>query len=213
MAVIVRSRVLTERWCARWGVAAAGLGLLVAGGCGDGSAARKSVVVFHADSLSMPFEAIEEAFEKLHPDLDLQRTPSGSVMAANKILLGNSADVIAVADYLVIDDVLAPEGHTDWSICFATNEIGIAYTTASKHRAELTPENWFEILTRDDVTVGAGDPDNDPCGYWTELCWKLADKHYDGESVFDRMMKACPRADRPDDAQQLMARITSQGRT
>ena len=43
------------------------------------------VVMFHAGSLTMPFEAMEKAFEAKYPDVDLQREPSGSQAAARKV--------------------------------------------------------------------------------------------------------------------------------
>lgn len=36
------------------------------------------VTMFHAGSLTMPFEAMEKAFEAKYPVVDLQREPSGS---------------------------------------------------------------------------------------------------------------------------------------
>jgi molybdate/tungstate transport system substrate-binding protein len=172
-------------------------------------------MVFIADSLATPFAAVEKAFEEANPDLEIVREPSGSVMVATKIAsLNRKADVIAVADYLVIENILQPKNHADWYVCFATNEIGIAKTTASKYGSEINADNWFEILSRDDVTVGAGNPEHDPCGYWTELAWKLADLHYKPEtSIFERMMAKAPRKTRPSDSQQLLSRLQSAGGT
>ena len=189
---------------------AAVLSVVVGVGCDS----KPSVMVFHADSLATPFDAIEKAFELKYPDLDLQREVTGSVMAANKIVsLNRQADVIAVADYLVIENMLKPR-YTDWLICFATNEVVIGKTQASKYRNELNADNWYEILLRDDVTVQAANPDHDPAGYWTELAWKLADLHYGktgAESIYDRFLKKLPREERVSDAQQMLSRLQSDG--
>ena len=195
------------------------VGLAVLSGCrggddsGQPSVARKPGLILHADSLATPFESLERAFEAKHTDLDVMRESSGSRLAARKVMLGRPADVIAVADYLIVDQMLRPE-FADWYVCFATNQVGIARTDASRYGGEISAENWFEILTRPKVNVGAGNPNEDPCGYWTELCWKLADLHYKPEqSIYERMMKKCPRETRLADAQQLLARAESMGGT
>ena len=189
------------------------MALLICAGCGGDSAETVELRVLMADSLSRSFRAVAEAFEKQHPEVTLQLNPSGSVLAARKIVEANDrADVLAVADYLVIDKLLRPD-HADWYICFATNEIGIAYSDASQGAAELTADNWYEVLSRDGVKVAAANPLHDPCGYWTELCWQLADLHYgtDGRIVAAMTAKCGEAETRRGDSQQLMQLVEVAG--
>jgi molybdate/tungstate transport system substrate-binding protein len=169
-----------------------------------------------ADSLSRPFNTLARAFEESNPGIEVVQIPSGSVLAARKLTEGKDrADVLAVADYLVIDKLLRPD-HADWYICFATNEIGIAYTDASKGAARLTSDNWFHVLSGEGVKVAAANPYHDPCGYWTELCWQLADKFYPadvgGGKIVKTMTAKCGKPDsRRSDAQQLLQLVESAG--
>ena len=206
-------RRLTRRFAARLAVA---LCLAAIIGCGDKSKPEKPQLrVFVADSLLRPFNALGKAFEKTRP-VEMVQIPSGSVLAARKISENNDqADVLAVADRFVIDKLLRPK-FADWYICFATNEIGIAYTDASKGAAELTTGKWWEILSREGVKVAAANPYHDPCGYWTELCWTLADRHYPpdqgGGRIADLMHAKCGQGgDRRSDSEQLLQLVESAG--
>ncbi|HOW72559.1 MAG TPA: extracellular solute-binding protein [Phycisphaerae bacterium] len=183
--------------------------------CCDSKPDKPQLRVFVADSLFRPFNALGKAFEKTHP-VELVQIPSGSVLAARKIRENSDqADVLAVADCFVIDKLLRPQ-FADWYVCFATNEIGIVYTDASKGAAELTTSKWWEILGREGVRVAAANPYHDPCGYWTELCWKLADRHYPPEQgggrIADRMRTQCGEgADRRSDSEQLLQLVEAAG--
>ena len=172
--------------------------------------------VFMADSLSRPFNVFARAFEESNPGIELIQIPSGSTLAARKLTEGkDQADVLAVADYMVIDKLLRPD-HADWYICFARNEIGIVYTDASEGAAELNSDNWFYVLSSEGVKVAAANPYHDPCGYWTELCWQLADKFYPpdkgGGKIVITMTAKCGEPDsRRSDAQQLLQLVESAG--
>lgn len=187
---------------------------LASGGCNsDGEQGKTSIRVFMADSLFQPLEKAQAGLQAAQPGIEATLIPSGSVLAARKIVdSGDQADVLAVADYMVIDRLMRPK-FADWYICFATNEIVIAYTNASRGAATLTADNWFEVLSRDDVKVGAANPYHDPCGYWTELVWQLADRHYaraGGESVSDRMHRKCGESgDRRSDSEELLQILES----
>jgi len=189
--------------------------LLLLAAC-DGREEKTQLRVFVADSLARSFESVATAFEQEHPDTEVICVPSGSVLAARKLTEANDqADVLAVADYQVIERLLRPE-YAKWYICFATNEIGIAYTDASRGASDLTADNWFEILAHPDTTVAAASPIHDPCGYWTELCWKLADLHYPpgqggGRITTAMNLKCGPPDRRRSDSQQLMQLLETPG--
>jgi len=135
------------------------------------------IIIFHAGSLSVPFKEIAAAFTKEYPEINVMREAAGSRACARKIRdLKKPCDVIASADYTVIENLLIPE-YATWCIKFANNEMAIVYRDASRRADEITAQNWYDILTDDNVAFGRSDPDADPCGYRTILTIKLAEKH------------------------------------
>jgi molybdate/tungstate transport system substrate-binding protein len=136
------------------------------------------VIIFHAGSLSVPLKLATEEFKKLHPGVNFFLESAGSVKCARKITdLNKVCDIMASADYTVIDEMLIPE-HTNWNIKFASNEMCIVYHEASRYSEEINQDNWYEILMKDDVVYGRSDPNADPCGYRAVLVSQLAEKHY-----------------------------------
>ena len=176
---------------------------------------NRQLIAFIADSLDVPFKRMEDLFERDHPDIDLILEPSGSVLAGRKVTLGRRCDILAVADHRVIDDL--PPEYATWRIDFATNEIVIGGTQMSKHINEISAENWHEVLLRDDVLFGRADPDLDPCGYWTLLCWKLAEKHYGpsgtAEGLYEKLLAKLPPGGRyvREDSHKLMSLVEGTG--
>ncbi len=155
------------------------------------------LMVFHAGSLSVPLKEVADAFEKEHPGVKVLREAAGSRECARKVSdIGRPCDVLASADYAVIDSLLIPK-HADWNIKFAGNEMAIVYTEKAKHAGEITGGNWPEILMREDVSFGRSDPNADPCGYRTILTLKLAEKHYGLPGLTDRLLQKDTRFLRP----------------
>ncbi|WP_428024583.1 tungstate ABC transporter substrate-binding protein WtpA [Arcobacter sp.] len=149
--------------------------------------AKEKVVVFHAGSLAVPFSQIEAAFEAKYPQFDVQREASGSRAAARKISeIGKAADVMASADYKVIDNLLVPKD-AKFNAQFATNEMAIAYTPKAKYANEINAQNWPEIFLRDGVKVGHSNPNMDPCGYRSMLVTKLAESYYKMPGFYDKL--------------------------
>lgn len=149
--------------------------------------AAKPVVVFHAGSLSVPFAAIEKAFEAKYPQFDVVREPAGSRACARKISqIGKPADVMASADYKVIDNLLIPK-HAKFNAQFATNEMAIAYTEKSKFADEINSKNWTEIFLRKGVKVGHSNPNLDPCGYRSILVTQLAGIYYKKPDFYEKL--------------------------
>jgi len=182
-------------------LAASGLGLaallislapLAPSGCSGG---RKTLRVFAADALSHSFHEIEREFERLHPDTDVSLDIQGSIFLTRLVPL-RRADVVAVADHRLIQKILYPK-HATWVAKFATTELVIAATTASARGAEISPENWYDILLRPDVRYGYADPSQDPCGYYTRLAWQLAENHYaashaEARPLAKQLIENCP---------------------
>jgi molybdate/tungstate transport system substrate-binding protein len=153
-----------------------------------GNNAKTKVIIFHAGSLSVPLKEMERSYEELNPDIDIQLEGAGSVACARKITdLGRECDIMASADYKVIDEMLIPD-YTDLNIRFASNSMAIAFTDNSARSDEINTENWFNILMDEDVIYGRSDPDSDPCGYRTVMTMKLAEKHYNQEGITEKLM-------------------------
>ena len=149
--------------------------------------AKENILIYHAGSLAVPFAHIEKVFEAKYPQYDVLREASGSRAAARKISdIGKAADVMASADYKVIDNLLIPN-HAKFNAQFATNEMALAYTSQSKYAGEINAENWTEIFLRDGVKVGHSNPNMDPCGYRSMLVTQLAEEHYKQPNFFKKL--------------------------
>jgi molybdate/tungstate transport system substrate-binding protein len=167
--------------------------LLAALPCSVGAEPQGKLVMFHAGSLSVPFAAMEKVFEASYPKLDLLREPSGSQKAARKISeLKKPCDIMASADYKVIDKLLIPD-FADWNVRFATNQLVLCYTDKSKYSNDINADNWYRVLQRKGVSWGHADPNLDPCGYRSLMVLQLAEKHYNQPGLYDKMIAIRPR--------------------
>ncbi len=139
---------------------------------------NNQLIIFHAGSLTVPFEKIIDGFKKENPNVEVLKEIAGSRECARKISeIKKPCDVFASADYLVIDQLLIPT-FTEWNLKFATNEMTITYSPKSRRAKEINQKNWYEILLDEKVNIGRADPNADPCGYRTVLSLKLADIYY-----------------------------------
>ena len=146
---------------------------------------KQELKVFHAGSLSVPFDEIESEFEEKYPEFDVKRESAGSRDTVRKVTdLNKKADIIASADYTVIDELMIPE-FSDWYVNFATNEMVIMYNPESKRSDEINKNNWYKILLDKTVEYGHSEPDADPCGYRSQLVWKLAENYYNEKNLYD----------------------------
>ena len=154
-----------------------------------GAQQAKTVKVFHAGSLAVPLAEVESQFEALNPNIDVQRESMGSVKAIRQITdVGKRADVLASADYSLIPGMMYPE-YADWYVRFATNDMVLAYNPdKSKYAAEITPNNWYEILRKEGVIFGFSNPNLDPCGYRSLIVMQLAELHYKDSRIFDDLV-------------------------
>ena len=151
------------------------------------------LIMFHAGSLSVPFAAMEKTFEAKYPGVDLQREPAGSQKCARKISdIGKPCDIMASADYKVIDKLLIP-GYADWNIRFATNQLVLCYTDKSAYADTVNADNWYEILLKKDVVWGHADPNVDPCGYRSLLVMQLAEKALNKPGLYDKLIASRPK--------------------
>jgi molybdate/tungstate transport system substrate-binding protein len=165
-------------------------------GCGD---RRQVIHVATADALAVSFGQMVGVFERENPDAEVKLIVEGSVMLLRMHLL-HPADVVALADYRLIEEVLRPED-ADWLAKFASTEIVVARTQASRFAEETATGNWPEILLRPDVLVGHPDPSTDSCGCYTRLAWKLAGQHHAAlfPNLFEKLVeKSSAKYQRPD---------------
>jgi len=151
------------------------------------------LTIFHAGSLSVPFAEIEKNFEKMYPKVDVQRESGGSTKMARLISeVGKPADIMASADYVVIDKNLIPK-FASWNIRFASNQMVLCYTDKSKFANEVNSDNWIDILGRKGVVWGHSDPNLDPCGYRSLMVLQLAEKFYGKAGLYDTLIANRPR--------------------
>ena len=119
--------------------------------------------ILEAGSLVIPFGEVEKEFERIHPDIDVLLEGHGSIQVIRHITeIHDEADLAAVADHSLIPMLMYPiqlpddsDTYANWTISFATNHLGLAYTPESRYADEINADNWVEIVFRDDVTVGS----------------------------------------------------------
>ncbi len=168
------------------------LGLSLSFGCARREPLEK-VTIFQAGSLTIPLEKMEKEFEARHPRVDIQREAAGSRKCARKISdLKKPCDIMASADFSVIDQMLIPE-YADWNIRFATNRLVLCYTDSSKYANEINAGNWYEILTRKGVVWGHSDPNADPCGYRSLMVLQLAERYYKIPGLYPQLIANRPK--------------------
>jgi molybdate/tungstate transport system substrate-binding protein len=157
-----------------------------------GAEPQGKLIIFHAGSLTVPFAKIEKDFEAKYPKVDVLREGGGSTKMARMISeLHKPADIMASADFKVIDNTLIPE-YADWDIRFATNQLVLCYTDKSRFADQITADNWYEILEIKGVIWGYSDPNLDPCGYRSLMVLQLAEKYYKLPGLYDRLIANCP---------------------
>ncbi len=159
------------------------------------------LVVYNAGSLARPFRELLDAFRASHPGVTPAQENSGSLEAARKLTeLGKIPDVLAVADYNVIDDLLRPK-YATFYVNFARNAMVLAYTDRSIDARTIDSTNWWQVLLRKEVRAGHSDPALDPNGYRTLLVLQLAEKYYRQPGLARRLDAAMPpRYQRPKEA-------------
>ncbi len=146
------------------------------------------LIIFHAGSLSIPFKEATAAFNQKYPDVNILAEPAGSVACIRKITdLGRPCDIMASADYKIIEKMLIPD-YTGWHIPFVANEMVIAYHKGSAFAKDINIQNWPGILSLKEVRTGRSDSNADPCGYRTVIIFRLAERHYGIPGLADNLL-------------------------
>ncbi|ABA89324.2 tungstate/molybdate ABC transporter, periplasmic tungstate/molybdate-binding protein [Syntrophotalea carbinolica DSM 2380] len=165
------------------------------------------LIIFHAGSLTVPFAAMEKAFEARYPEVDVQRESGGSTRMARLISeVGKPADLMASADFQVIDHSLIP-ALADFNIRFATNELVLTYSEHSKFADQINQDNWFEVLGRPGVVWGHSDPNIDPGGYRSLMAIQLAEKYYRQPGLYQRLLANRPKENLRDKSVSLTSMV------
>jgi len=137
--------------------------------------ATRELVVYHAGSMTDVVESYALILQRER--IRVLNEPSGSIDAIRKVVdLGKGGDVVISADYRLIPELMF-EGHADWCLKFASNEMVIAYSSRSRYADEIDEESWLDILLREEVRIGFADPNKDPCGYRAIMVLALASLH------------------------------------
>jgi molybdate/tungstate transport system substrate-binding protein len=158
---------------------------LILGGC-TAPQAKTPVVIFAAGSLIHPFEELEKAYEIRNPNIDLQIEYHGSIQVMRHVTdLHVPIDVVATADQSLIPLVMYQTANAEtglpygnWYLRFATNRLGLAYTSKSKFASEINSQNWVDILRKPDVKLGLADPRFDAVGYRGLMVLEMANQVY-----------------------------------
>ena len=154
---------------------------------------KSRLTIFHAGSLTVPFAKIEKDFEAKYLDIDVQREAGGSTKMARMISeVGKPADIMASADYKVIDNNLIPK-FANFNIRFATNQLVLCYTDQSKDSDKINKDNWHEILQKKGVNWGHSDPNLDPCGYRSLMVLQLAEIFYNIDGLYQKIVDNRPK--------------------
>jgi len=149
--------------------------------------------VLIAGSLMIPFDALEKAYETEHPGVDLEMEAHGSIQVIRHVAeIHELADLAVSADHALIPMLMysskAPETgkpYADWYIKFATNHLGLAFSSKSKHANEINADNWYKIIARSDVKVGVADPRFDASGYRALMALQLAKAAYGKPTILE----------------------------
>lgn len=185
-----------------------GLGLLVWVAVWPGHAGAQwtrdpvgTLTVFNAGSLAAPVRDLLRAFVQEFPDIETRQESAGSLETARKLTeLDRIPDVVAVADYQVIPNLLIPK-YASWYAGFARNRMVLLHSSRSAGAREISGTNWWKVLLRPGVRTGRSDPALDPNGYRTLMVAQLAEAHYRQPGLGARLVGAMPpRYMRPKEA-------------
>jgi molybdate/tungstate transport system substrate-binding protein len=157
--------------------------------------AKGTLTVFGAGTLDTPFTAEIQAFTKVNPGVTVhsQFGASGD-MIKDVTQVGQPDDVLGSADYSLIPSLMSDPGkpHATWYIGFVSNEITLAYTSRSKGAGQLTPANWYTVVSQPGVHIGRSNPAADPSGYQFLQMLQLAQGYYHDPGLAAAVLKNSP---------------------
>jgi molybdate/tungstate transport system substrate-binding protein len=163
--------------------------------------AADTLLLFVAASLTQPLKPVLDTFSA-RTGIVVQRESGATLEHVRKITdLHRVPDVFLSADAEVLPRLLVPK-YASWYAEFARNRMVVAYTSKSKHAAQINSANWATILRSPDVQVGRTNPDIAPVGYRTLLMLQLAEHYYKSPGLARALVdNAPPRNMRPNAAE------------
>ncbi len=181
---------------------------------GVGQSARaETLTVFAAGTLGKAFTTLARGFERLHPGVVVQPQFGGSVKMVRQVtVLHQQADVVAVADYSVIQHLMF-HGHAgakptaDWSIGFLGNAMTFMYTPKSRGADRINADNWWQVLSEPGVQIGRSNPDTDPSGYQALQMLELASAYYKQPDLASKVLANAPRSNMRDTETDLISAL------
>ena len=162
------------------------------------------MIVWAAASLTRPVRAALDSFRAQTGVPYTLETQASLELARRMTELGQTPDVVLMADRTVITSLLVPK-HVGRYALFARNRMVLAYTPRSKGASEIAhAARWWALLDKPGVQVGRADPSTDPSGYRTLLTFQLLERHYAEAGLAARLLAAAPPKNvRPREADQI----------
>jgi molybdate/tungstate transport system substrate-binding protein len=176
------------------------------------AAARGTLTVFGAGTLDTPFTAEIHAFTKANPGVTVhsQFGASGD-MVKDVTQVGQPGDMLGVADYSLIPKLMSDPArpHATWYLGFVSNQITLAYTSHSKGAGQLTPANWYTVVSQPGVRIGRSNPAVDPSGYQFLQMLQLAQGYYHHPGLAAAVLKNSPDSSVAETETSLLAALQS----
>lgn len=142
------------------------------------------LIIFNAGSIHKTLEKIAYKYKEIKPNIEIILESNGSIEIINKVIIENRlADIIVSADYIPIELLMFNE-YATWTLKFASNKMVLLYTDKSKFSDKINENNWYDIISKDDVKIGGANPDIDPAGYRAYMCMKLTEKYYNKVGLY-----------------------------
>jgi molybdate/tungstate transport system substrate-binding protein len=174
--------------------------------------AQGTLTVFGAGTLSTPFAAEIKAFTKANPGVTVHsRFGASGDMVKDVTQVGQPDDVLGVADYSLIPKLMSDPSrpHATWYLGFVSNQITLAYTSRSKGAGQLTPANWYTVVSQPGVHIGRSNPAADPSGYQFLQMLQLARGYYHNPGLAATVLKNSPDSSVAETETSLLAALQS----
>ena len=182
------------------------LAVVALAGCGRDAPPQpppRPFLVYAAASIAQPIRAALDSFARRSGSPYELEIASSLELVRRVTVMHGDPDVVALADPALFTSLLEPRV-ASWHALFARNRIVLGYTARSRGAADISADNWWEVIARPGVEVGRSDPATDPSGYRTLLVWQLAARHYGMPHLPARMLRAAPERNvRPREADQV----------
>jgi len=150
----------------------------------------RTILIDAAGTLQIPFNRIvNQIMKQQYPGLSYNYMYEGSRLAANEITQANkSFDIFASADYRIIPEQLIPS-YASWYVIFASNSMAIVYTKHSRDAAEINSANWYQVIAKPGVIVGASNKETDPSGSNAVFMLQLAGLtfYHNSSYIYDQL--------------------------